>query len=153
MEITNLRKLLVMERKYSSTILKMLETSLTTLASNLPGVVVLNRTKIVSRQAGAQLKHFGVDTVIPDDGFQYLHLKGQLNILLVDQTNPFGNRRLLPRGILREPVRTFEKRASYIFFTESEIEPDLRNPADYPEIQQSCRDYSLCPQTSNFRNK
>ena len=103
------------------------------LARNLPGVVVLtdkNRVK-AGRYA---IENFGVDTVILDDGFQYLHLKGQLNILLVDQTNPFGNRRLLPRGILREPVRHL-KRASYIFFTKSEIEPDL-------EILQTVRKYN-----------
>ena len=93
------------------------------LARNLKGVVVLadkNRVK-AGRYA---IEKFEVDTVILDDGFQYLHIKGQLNLLLVDQTNPFGNRCLLPRGILREPVRHL-KRASYVFFTKSEIEPDL----------------------------
>ena len=103
------------------------------LARNLPGVVVLtdkNRVK-AGRYA---IEKFKVDTVILDDGFQYLHLKGQLNLLLVDQTNPFGNRCLLPRGILREPVRHL-KRASYVFFTKSEIEPEL-------EILQTVRKYN-----------
>ena len=45
------------------------------------------------------------DTLVLDDGFQYLPLKGQLNLLLVDKTNPFGNGQLLPRGILREPIK------------------------------------------------
>ena len=65
------------------------------LARNLPGVIVLtdkNRVK-AGRYA---VEKFGVDTVILDDGFQYLHIRGQLNLLLVDQTNPFGNRCLLP---------------------------------------------------------
>ena len=70
------------------------------LALNLPGVVVLvdkNRVK-----AGAYaIKKFGCDTLVLDDGFQYLALKGRLNLLLVDKTNPFGNGHLLPRGILR----------------------------------------------------
>jgi len=60
------------------------------LARNLPGVVVLvdkNRVK-----AGAYaIKSFGCDTLVLDDGFQYLPLKGRLNLLLVDKTNPFGN--------------------------------------------------------------
>jgi tetraacyldisaccharide 4'-kinase len=60
------------------------------LARNLPGVVVLvdkNRVK-----AGAYaIKRFGCDTLVLDDGFQYLPLKGRLNLLLVDKTNPFGN--------------------------------------------------------------
>jgi tetraacyldisaccharide 4'-kinase len=65
------------------------------LARNLPGVVVLvdkNRVK-----AGAYaIKKFGCDTLVLDDGFQYLPLKGRLNLLLIDKTNPFGNGHLLP---------------------------------------------------------
>ena len=87
------------------------------LARNLPGVVVLvdkNRVK-----AGAYaIKRFGCDTLVLDDGFQYLPLKGRLNLLLVDKTNPFGNGFLLPRGILREPVKHLQ-RASYVFLTKS----------------------------------
>jgi tetraacyldisaccharide 4'-kinase len=87
------------------------------LARNLPGVVVLvdkNRVK-----AGAYaIKKFGCDTLVLDDGFQYLALKGRLNLLLVDKTNPFGNGHLLPRGILREPVKHLS-RANYIFLTKS----------------------------------
>lgn len=92
------------------------------LAKNLPGVVVLvdkNRVK-----AGKfAIRKFGVDTLILDDGFQYLPLKGRLNLLLVDKTNPFGNRYLLPRGILREPLKHLD-RASYIFLTKSDGTPD-----------------------------
>jgi tetraacyldisaccharide 4'-kinase len=95
------------------------------LARNLPGVVVLvdkNRVK-----AGAYaIKRFGCDTLVLDDGFQYLPLKGVLNLLLVDKTNPFGNGRLLPRGILREPVKHL-RRANYVFLTKSNgrRDPDL----------------------------
>ncbi|MFI5355898.1 MAG: tetraacyldisaccharide 4'-kinase [Opitutales bacterium] len=87
------------------------------LARNLPGVIVLvdkNRVK-----AGAYaIKRFGCDTLVLDDGFQYLPLKGQLNLLLVDKTNPFGNGHLLPRGVLREPIKHL-RRASYVFLTKS----------------------------------
>ena len=103
------------------------------LARNLPGVIVITDKNRVKAGRFA-IERFGVDTIILDDGFQYLHLKGQLNLLLVDQTNPFGNRCLLPRGILREPVRHL-KRASYVFFTKSEIEPEL-------ELLQTVRKYN-----------
>ncbi len=87
------------------------------LARNLPGVIVLvdkNRVK-----AGAfAIKKFGCDTLVLDDGFQYLPLKGRLNLLLVDKTNPFGNGFLLPRGVLREPIKHLQ-RASYVFLTKS----------------------------------
>lgn len=65
------------------------------------------------------IRQYGVDTLVLDDGFQYLPLKGRLNLLLVDRTNPFGNENLLPRGILREPVEHL-KRASYVFITKSD---------------------------------
>jgi len=95
------------------------------LARNLPGVIVLvdkNRVK-----AGEYaIKKFGCDTLVLDDGFQYLPLKGRLNLLLVDKTNPFGNGHLLPRGILREPIKHL-KRANYVFLTKSngQRDPDL----------------------------
>lgn len=97
------------------------------LARNLPGVFVLvdkNRVK-----AGTYaIKKFGCDTLILDDGFQYLPLKGRLNLLLVDKTNPFGNGHLLPRGILREPIKHL-KRASYVFLTKSngQRDPELED--------------------------
>lgn len=92
------------------------------LAKNLPGVIVLvdkNRVK----SGSYAIKKFGCDTLILDDGFQYLPLKGRLNLLLVDKTNPFGNHRLLPRGIMREPIKHL-KRASYVFLTKSDGTPD-----------------------------
>lgn len=92
------------------------------LARNLPGVIVLvdkNRVK-----AGTYaIKRFGCDTLVLDDGFQYLPLKGRLNLLLVDKTNPFGNGFTLPRGILREPIHHL-KRASYVFLTKSDGQRD-----------------------------
>ena len=87
------------------------------LARNLPGVVVLVDKDRVKAGAYA-IKEFGCDTLVLDDGFQYLPLKGRLNLLLVDKTNPFGNGYLLPRGILREPIKHL-KRASYVFLTKS----------------------------------
>jgi tetraacyldisaccharide 4'-kinase len=100
------------------------------LARNLPGVLVLvdkNRVK-----AGAYaIKKFGCDTLILDDGFQYLPLKGRLNLLLVDKTNPFGNGHMLPRGILREPIKHL-RRASYVFLTKSngQRDPELERLID-----------------------
>ena len=41
------------------------------------------------------------------------------SIYYSDKTNPFGNRHLLPRGILREPISHL-KRASYILLTKSD---------------------------------
>lgn len=103
------------------------------LATNLPGAIVLADKDRVKAGRYA-INEFNVDALILDDGFQYLPLKGTLNLLLVDQTNPFGNRSLLPRGILREPVSHLA-RASYVFLTKSELEPEL-------ELLQTIRKYN-----------
>lgn len=44
------------------------------------------------------------DIFILDDGFQHWKLFRDKDILFIDGTNPFGNRRLLPIGTLREPL-------------------------------------------------
>lgn len=85
------------------------------LASNLPGVaVVVDRNRV---KAGSYaVKRLGCDTIILDDGFQYQKLKHSIEVVLVDSSNPFGNGNMLPRGILREPVRHLD-RADIIFLT------------------------------------
>jgi len=93
------------------------------LAHNLPGVVVLTDKDRV-RAGQFAIREFSADVLILDDGFQYLPIQADMNLLLVDQSNPFGNHKLLPRGILREPVRHLS-RASYVLVTKSEIEPQL----------------------------
>lgn len=56
---------------------------------------------------------------ILDDGFQHWSLYRATDILLIDNTNPFGNRRLLPSGILREPLSEM-KRADIIVITKQQ---------------------------------
>lgn len=46
---------------------------------------------------------------ILDDGFQHWSLFRDRDILLIDGTNPFGNRRLLPLGPLREPLSAMSR--------------------------------------------
>ncbi|OQA86472.1 MAG: Tetraacyldisaccharide 4'-kinase [Lentisphaerae bacterium ADurb.Bin242] len=95
------------------------------LASNLRNVVVLVDKDRVKSGLYA-IEEFGTDTLILDDGFQYLSLKAHINILLVDSTTPFDNHHVLPRGLLREPIRNI-RRADYIFLTKSDGSPKLRH--------------------------
>jgi len=46
----------------------------------------------------------GADVIVLDDGFQHLRLRRDLDIVLIDATNPFGLGHVLPRGLLREPL-------------------------------------------------
>ena len=81
----------------------------------IPIVVSADRFKGCQRL----IERFRVDIILLDDGFQHLRLHRDLNLLLVDATNPFGNGCLLPRGSLREPVSEV-RRADLVIFTRSE---------------------------------
>jgi len=59
------------------------------------------------------------DLFILDDGFQHWWLFRDINILLIDSKSPFGNRRLLPLGSLREPIGTIN-RADIVVITRAE---------------------------------
>ena len=95
------------------------------LASNLKDVVVLVDKDRVKSGLYA-IEEFETDTLILDDGFQYLNLKPHINIMLIDSTDPFGNHHVLPRGILREPIKNL-RRADYIFLTKSNGGDHLRH--------------------------
>src|SRR5437762_2940707 len=87
------------------------------LAQNLKNVVVLVDKDRVKSGLFA-IERMNVDTLLLDDGLQYLHLKHRLDIVLIDRQAPFGNEFLLPRGTLRESPRNL-RRASYVFITKS----------------------------------
>ena len=87
------------------------------LAHNLKDVVVLVDKDRV-RSGLFAIDKWKADTLVLDDGLQYLHLKHRLDIVLVDRQAPFGNEFLLPRGTLREAPRNL-RRASYIFITKN----------------------------------
>jgi tetraacyldisaccharide 4'-kinase len=50
------------------------------------------------------IQKYGTEFLILDDGFQHLKLFRDLDIVVIDSVNPFGNGRLLPAGTLREPL-------------------------------------------------
>ncbi|MBR7107407.1 MAG: tetraacyldisaccharide 4'-kinase [Lentisphaeria bacterium] len=95
------------------------------LASNLHDVAVIVDKDRVKSGIHA-IDEFKTDIIILDDGFQYLKLKPHINIVLVDSTDPFGNGHVLPRGILREPIKNI-RRADYIFLTKSDGSSKLRH--------------------------
>ena len=69
------------------------------------------------------VEHFHSDVFVLDDGFQHLRVARDLNILTIDATNPWGNGKLLPAGILREPLAELT-RAECIVITRAD-DPDL----------------------------
>jgi len=69
------------------------------------------------------MQEYGVDTVLLDDGFQQWRIKKDLEILLVDAGQAFGNRMLLPAGILREGLFAI-RRADIVILTKTDLAGD-----------------------------
>lgn len=87
------------------------------LAKKLPGVpIIVGKDRYLCGLYA--LQNFKSKILILDDGFQYLSLKRDLNLLLLDSTLPFGNGWLFPRGILREPINQI-KRADAVILTKA----------------------------------
>ena len=85
------------------------------LANNLRGVVVLvDRDRVKSGIYA--IRNFNADTLILDDGLQYIRMRHGLEVVLIDRQAPFGNDHMLPRGTLREPPCNL-RRATHIFLT------------------------------------
>nr|WP_325189977.1 tetraacyldisaccharide 4'-kinase [uncultured Selenomonas sp.] len=78
------------------------------LAKHLPNVPVLigPERAVTGRYA---IEHFGAQVAILDDGYQHWQLERDMDILLVDAVNVFGNGYLLPRGTLREPLSHIDR--------------------------------------------
>ncbi|MGH8581708.1 MAG: tetraacyldisaccharide 4'-kinase [Gammaproteobacteria bacterium] len=55
------------------------------------------------------LRHHGCTIIVSDDGLQHLRLGRDVEIAVVDGQRRYGNRRLLPAGPLREPLRRLER--------------------------------------------
>ena len=81
------------------------------------------------------IKNFASDVFVLDDGFQNLGLARNLDIVTIDATNPWGNRRLLPAGILRERPRELV-RADCIMLTRVDEAHDLQ------ELEREIREVS-----------
>jgi len=100
----------------------MLKKSLT----DIPVLVDSNRI----RSANLGIRDYDVDTVILDDGLQQWKIKKDLEIVVIDASNPFGNRRLLPRGILRQPISTLNK-ADMFILTKTDLDADVKGIKDF----------------------
>lgn len=74
------------------------------------------------------ISEFDPDVILLDDGFQHRRLHRNLDLLLLDAGNMFGNGYLVPRGVLREPV-TALKRSDAVIFTRCGSAPEIPDHA------------------------
>jgi tetraacyldisaccharide 4'-kinase len=88
----------------------------------VPGVPVCVSPDRVKAAAVSSVKDHP-DVFILDDGFQHWKVLRDLDIVLIDAMDPFGNGHLLPAGILREPKSQL-KRAHLFVITRADLAPD-----------------------------
>lgn len=106
------------------------------LARSLPGVpVVIGCNRAASAKLAAS--QFDAQVLLLDDGFQHWALARDLDIVLIDGTNPFGNGYMLPRGILREPLEHLDRAGLFII-----TKADLVSRRDIERINATLRQYN-----------
>lgn len=79
------------------------------LANNAKGAIVVTCGNRVKAEKFLKEK-YNPDIIILDDGFQHRKMKRDLDIVLIDAKNKFGNKNLLPAGPLREDVQNAMRR-------------------------------------------
>jgi tetraacyldisaccharide 4'-kinase len=88
------------------------------LARAMPEVpVIIDKNRYESGRLAEQ--ELNAEVLLLDDGYQHLALERDLNILLLDATDPFGSFEMVPFGRLREPLYGL-KRADVVIITRAD---------------------------------
>lgn len=108
------------------------------LARNLLGIaaVVANADRVAGGQWA--IEHLGASVFVLDDGFQHLRIARDLDIVVIDATNPWGDGALLPHGRLREEASGLS-RADCVVITRA----DQVESTDY--LKQSIHKHTSAP--------
>ncbi len=95
------------------------------LEENLPDVPHLQDPDRV-RLAEIAVAELETELIILDDGFQHRRLARDLDLVMLDALDPFGLRRLFPRGLLREPIGSLRRASAVILSRADLLEPGER---------------------------
>ena len=122
------------------------------LAKKLLGkaIVVADADRVAA--AKWALENFPVRAFVLDDGFQHRRARRDLDIVLLDATNPFGNLQTLPFGILREPLENL-RRADAIVITRADLVDESRISNLKSQISKynpECPVFTAANKTSNL---
>ena len=94
--------------------------------------VIVNPDRLAG--AAEAIDKYAAKVLIMDDGFQHRRLARNLDIVAIDATLPFGYGKILPAGLLREPVSSL-KRAGAVVITRCDQIAD----AKLSELEQKLR--------------
>ncbi|MCC7493469.1 MAG: tetraacyldisaccharide 4'-kinase [Fimbriimonadaceae bacterium] len=96
--------------------------------------------------ASYAVERFDATVLLLDDGFQYRKLAVDDQIVLLDATQPFGNGRLFPAGVLRDPP-SYLARADQVWLTRTD------HPAALPAEQVRAEVARHAPQVPVYRTR
>jgi tetraacyldisaccharide 4'-kinase len=88
------------------------------LARALPEIPILINADRYEAGQWAE-RELGAEVLVLDDGYQHLALARDLNILVLDATDPFGGFEMVPFGRLREPLYAI-RRADAVIITRAD---------------------------------
>jgi tetraacyldisaccharide 4'-kinase len=111
------------------------------MAQQLKGVPVLVG-KDRYRSGMKAIQAFSSNVLVLDDAFQHLRLFRDVNLVLLDDEQPFGNGWVVPAGPLREPVSAL-RAADAILLTrcKMDVAPQSMRPAGIPPEMPVFRSY------------
>lgn len=97
------------------------------MANALKGIpVLIGKNRFANGQLAFQ--RFSIRGLLLDDGYQHVQLHRDLNILLIDSQIGFGDRHLLPRGVLREPLQHLDR--AHLFILTKVEHPEACRPLE-----------------------
>ena len=85
----------------------------------LPFVPVVTGGNRLAAAHAMHRDHSQVNIVVLDDAFQHRRIARELDLVLIDATNPFGHDAVLPRGLMREAPAGL-RRADAVIVTRSD---------------------------------
>jgi tetraacyldisaccharide 4'-kinase len=122
------------------------------LEENLPDVPHLQAPDRVALATTA-VEELDSEVLVLDDGFQHRRLARDLDIVLIDATNPWGHGHLLPRGLLREPPSSLRRAGSIVLTRCDQVSAEERRhlreavtrlAPGLPTVESAHRPIDLC---------
>lgn len=79
------------------------------------------------KMAKIAIEELKAEFIVLDDGFQHRRLARNLDIVLVDATEPFGFGHLIPRGLMREPVSSLSRANAVVLTRANAVDETVKN--------------------------
>jgi tetraacyldisaccharide 4'-kinase len=93
------------------------------LSASCPGTAVVVNPDRVAGATEATCSH-NAQALVMDDGFQHRRLARDLDIVAIDATQPFGYGKVLPAGLLREPVTGLRRAHAAVLTRCDQVSPE-----------------------------